>query len=64
MDLKLDYDRVRTYILTYIELNKLDVQTVVDAFLPNMTFEGISATMKELTEWSFKDEGEEEKCQK
>lgn len=57
MDLKLDYDRVRTYILTYIELNKLDVQTVVDAFLPNMTFEGISATMKELTEWSFKDEG-------
>lgn len=56
MDLKLDYDRVRTYILTYIELNKLDVQTVVDAFLPNMTFEGISATMKELTEWSFKDE--------
>lgn len=63
MDLKLDYDRVRTYILTYIELNKLDVQTVVDAFLPNMTFEGISATMKELTEWSFKDEGEE-KCQK
>ena len=55
MDLKLDYDRVRTYILTYIELNKLDVQTVVDAFLPNMTFEGISATMKELTEWSFKD---------
>ena len=58
MDLKLDYDRVRTYILTYIELNKLDVQTVVDAFLPNMTFEGISATMKELTEWSFKDEGQ------
>ena len=51
MDLKLDYDKVRTYILTYIELNKLDVQTVVDAFLPNMTFEGISATMKELTEW-------------
>ncbi len=58
MDLKLDYDRVRTYILTYIELNKLDVQTVVDAFLPNMTFEGISATMKELTEWSFKDNEE------
>ena len=55
MDLKLDYDKVRTYILTYIELNKLDVQTVVDAFLPNMTFEGISATMKELTGWSFKD---------
>ena len=58
MELRLDYDRVRTYILTYIELNKLDVQTVVDAFLPNMTFEGISATMKELTEWSFKDEGQ------
>ena len=58
MQLALDYDRVRTYILTYIELNKLDVTTVVDAFLPNMTTDGVSATMKELTEWSFKNEGE------
>lgn len=56
MQLALDYDRVRTYILTYIELNKIDVTTVVDAFLPNMTTAGVSATMKELTEWSFKDE--------
>lgn len=56
MQLTLDYDRVRTYILTYIELNKIDVTTVVDAFLPNMTTDGVSATMKELTEWSFKDE--------
>ena len=56
MQLALDYDRVRTYILTYIELNKIDVTTVVDAFLPNMTTDGVSATMKELTEWSFKDE--------
>ena len=55
MQLVLDYDRVRTYILTYIELNKLDVTTVVDTFLPNMTVDGMSATMKELTEWSFKD---------
>lgn len=57
MQLALDYDRVRTYILTYIELNKIDVTTVVDAFLPNMTTDGVSATMKELTEWSFKNEG-------
>ena len=64
MQLTLDYDMVRTYILTYIELNKLDATTVIDAFLPNMTADGMSATMKELTEWSFKDEGEEEKCQK
>lgn len=56
MQLALDYDMVRTYILTYIELNKIDVTTVVDAFLPNMTTDGVSATMKELTEWSFKDE--------
>ena len=56
MQLALDYDRIRTYILTYIELNKIDVTTVVDAFLPNMTTDGVSATMKELTEWSFKDE--------
>ena len=63
MQLALDYDRVRTYILTYIELNKIDVTTVVDAFLPNMTTDGVSATMKELTEWSFKNE-EWTKCQK
>lgn len=56
MQLALDYERVRTYILTYIELNKIDVTTVVDAFLPNMTTDGVSATMKELTEWSFKNE--------
>lgn len=63
MQLALDYERVRTYILTYIELNKLDVTTVIDVCLPNMTVNGISAVMKELTEWSFKDE-EWTKCQK
>ena len=56
MQSALDYDNVRTYILTYIELNKLDVTTVIDVCLPNMTTDGVSATMKELTEWSFKNE--------